>query len=69
MMSEQLDRVERKINLLAHLIIAILVLIAVLAVVETPSLWSFLQNSPWIGIGAAAVIAFVLLLVRRPFRA
>ena len=68
-MQEQLDRIERKINRLANFLIVAFVLIAVLAVAQTPHLVALLQDNRWTEIGAAALAAVVLLIIRRPFRA
>lgn len=68
-MQEQLDRIERKINRLAHFLIIAFALIGVLVVAETPHLVVLLQDNRWIEIGAAALGAVVLLIIRRPFRA
>ena len=68
-MSDQLDRIERKINRLAHFVIVGFVLIAVLAVAEKPQLVAFFHDNRWAEIGAAALAAIVLLALRRPFRA
>lgn len=67
MSQQQLDRIERKINRLAHLLIVAFALLGVFAIQESNSL--VLLRNPWIEVGIAALAAVVLLALRRPFRA
>lgn len=68
MSEQQLDRIERKINRLAHLLIIAFALLGVFAI-QMSSSFVFLFRNPWVEVGAAVLAAVALFALRRPFRA
>ena len=70
-MQEQLDRIERKINRIGHLVIVALAAIGILAIAEIPALIGSFQDNLWATVAVIALVIPIIiasLVLRRPFR-
>lgn len=68
MSTEQLDRLERKINRIGNFMVFCVAVAGVSIVIEVPQLSQILLSQPWLLVGAAALGVFTLYLLWRPFR-
>jgi hypothetical protein len=70
MMSEQqLDRLERKVNRIGNLMLVGIAVLTVVIVSDVSKMTELVFGHQWIQICIAGLVAAMLLLLRRPFRA
>jgi Ergosterol biosynthesis ERG4/ERG24 family len=67
MSQQQLDRLERKVNRIGNLILAVAAVLTVVIVTDVPKVTHLIDHQ-WVQICIAILIAAMLLLLRRPFR-
>lgn len=69
MSQQQMDRLERKVNRIGNLMLTIAAVLTVVIVADVPKVTQLVVNHQWVQICIAGLIAAMLFLLRRPFRA
>jgi hypothetical protein len=69
MSQQQMDRLERKVNRIGNLIIAVAAVLTIVIVADVPNVSHLVIDHQWVQICIGGLVAAMLLLLRRPFRA
>jgi hypothetical protein len=69
MSQQQMDRLERKVNRIGNLILVVMAVLTAVIVSDVTKMTQVVIDHQWVQICIACLVAAMLLLLRRPFRA